>query len=116
MAYNTDLADKIRHALEHVPNATEKEMFGGICFLVNDKMCMGVIKDDMMCRLDPEIYDTVIEKTGCRPMDFSGRPMKGYVYVSEEGMLTNNDFQYWVQLSLDFNVKAKSSKKKQKKT
>ncbi len=85
MAFNENLADKIRLALEHVPNATEKFMFGGICFMVDDKMCMGVVKDEMMCRIDPKIYLQALEKKGCREMVFTGKPMNGYVYVSEEG-------------------------------
>jgi TfoX/Sxy family transcriptional regulator of competence genes len=115
MAYNEKLADRIREALVDIPNVEEKLMFGGSCFMVNSKMCVRVIKDDMMCRIDPLLDTVVLEKTGCRPMDFSGRPMKGYVYVSEEGMKTKKDFDYWINLCLDFNSKAKASKKKTKK-
>ncbi len=114
MAFNENLADKIRLALEHVPNATEKFMFGGICFMVDDKMCMGVVKDEMMCRIDPEIYNDALERNGCREMVFTGRPMKGYVFVSDEGMKSKKDFQYWIDQCLEFNKKAKSSKKKKK--
>lgn len=80
--------------------------------MVNGKMCLGVVKDEMMCRIDPEIEDKALERTGCRPMDFSGRPMKGYVYVSEEGMKKKKDFDYWITLCLDYNPMAKASKKK----
>ena len=83
--------------------------------MVNGKMCVGVVKDDMMCRIDPSLDEVVLEKTGCRPMDFSGRLMKGYVYVSEEGMRTKKAFEYWIKLCLDFNSKAKAYKKKIKK-
>ncbi len=114
MAFNEKLADRIREALTDVPNAEEKYMFGGVCFMVNGKMCVGVVKDDMMCRIDPDLEDIVLEKPGCRPMDFSGRPMKGYVYVSEEGMKKKKDLDYWISLCLEFNAKAKASKKKKK--
>ncbi|MBX7109912.1 MAG: TfoX/Sxy family protein [Chitinophagales bacterium] len=114
MAYNEALANRIRDQLADIPNIVEKEMMGGLTFMVNDKMCIGIIKDDMMCRIAPEMQDTVIEKTGCRIMDFTGRPMKGYVMVDDSIMKTKKKFDYWINLSLEFNSKAKSSKKKKK--
>jgi hypothetical protein len=77
-------------------------------------MCVGIIKDEMMCRIDPELHEAAIEKTGCRTMDFTKRPMKGYVMVDETGMKTPKLFDYWIGLALDFNKKAKSYKKKRK--
>lgn len=115
MAYNEKLADRIREALADIPEVEEKLMFGGSCFMVNGKMCVGVIKDDMMCRIDPSLDEVVLEKKGCRPMDFAKRPMKGYVYVNEEGRKSKKDFEYWIGLCLEFNSKAKASKKKPKK-
>jgi TfoX/Sxy family transcriptional regulator of competence genes len=112
MAYNEKLADRIREVLVDVPKVEEKLMFGGACFMVDGKMCVGVIKDEMMCRIDPLLEEVVLEKNGCRPMDFTGRPMKGYVYISEEGMKTQKAFDYWINLCLDFNSKATPSKKK----
>jgi TfoX/Sxy family transcriptional regulator of competence genes len=111
MAYNEKLADRIREALVDVPKASEKFMFGGVCFMVDDKMCIGVVKDKMMCRIDPALDETVLEKPGCRLMDFTGRPMKGYIFVSDEGMKTKKAFEYWISLCLDFNFKAKKSKR-----
>jgi len=87
-------------------------MFGGVCFMLKGKMCIGVVKDEMMCRIDPDIYETALEKNGCREMIFTGKPMRGYVFISEEGMKTKKDFDYWIGLCLDFNNKAKASKKK----
>jgi TfoX/Sxy family transcriptional regulator of competence genes len=112
MAYNEKLADRIREVLVDVPKVEEKLMFGGACFMVDGKMCVGVIKDEMMCRIDPLLEEVVLEKNGCRPMDFTGRPMKGYVYISEEGMKTQKAFDSWINLCLDFNSKATPSKKK----
>lgn len=63
-------------------------MMGGLTFIVKGKMCAGIIKDEMMCRIDPESHETAIEKTGCRTMDFTKRPMKGYVLVDDTGMKT----------------------------
>ena len=112
MAYNEKLADKIRERLVDLPNIEEKEMMGGLTFMYNGKMCVGIIKDEMICRIDPEFHDTAIEMTGCRTMDFTRRPMKGYVMIDNNGMRTQREFEYWINLSLDFNKKAKSSKKK----
>ncbi|NBU36188.1 MAG: TfoX family protein [Bacteroidetes bacterium] len=112
MAYNEKLANRIREALQDLPIIEEKEMMGGLTFMVNDKMCVGIIKDEMMCRIDPNFHETAIEKTGCRTMDFTKRPMKGYVMVDDTAMKTKKEFDYWINLSLDFNSKAKSSKKK----
>ena len=112
MAFSEKIADRIREAIMDLPKVEEKFMFGGVCFMVNDKMCVGVVKDEMMCRIDPTLEDEVLEKNGCRPMDFTGRSMKGFAYVSEEGMKKKKDFEYWIDLCLAYNVIAKASKKK----
>ena len=115
MAFNEILSNRIREALVGVPDMEEKNMFGGVCFMVNGKMCIGVVKDEMMCRIDPKMDEIVLEKEGCRQMDFTGKPMKGYVFISEEGMKKQKDFDYWVSLCLEFNKEAKASKKKKSK-
>ena len=112
MAFNEKIAQRIRESLLEVKRVKEKEMMGGLTFMVNDKMCIGIIKDEMMCRIDPELQEIALKKTGCRIMDFTGRPMKGYVMVNENGMKTKKEFEYWINLCLDFNNQAKSSKKK----
>ena len=112
MAYNEKLADRIRESIADLPNIEEKEMMGGLTFMYNGKMCIGIIADEMMCRIDPAFHETAIEKTGCRTMDFTKRPMKGYVMVDDTGMKTKKDFDYWINLSLEFNKKAKASKKR----
>lgn len=114
MAYSEVLANRIRERLMDLPNIEEKEMMGGLTFMYNGKMCVGIIKDELMCRIDPELQEMAVEKTGCRTMDFTKRPMKGYVMVDESGMNTIKDFNYWIELALEFNKKAKASKKKQK--
>jgi TfoX/Sxy family transcriptional regulator of competence genes len=112
MAYNEKIADRIREALVDQNNVIEKHMFGGVCFMVNDKMCVGVIKDDMMIRIDPSLEEEVLAKNGCRMMDFQTRPMKGYFYIDADGMKTQKNFEYWIALCLAFNKVAKLSKKK----
>ena len=112
MPYNEKLAERIRESLAGVKKVKEKERMGGLTFMVNDKMCIGVIQDEMMCRIDPELQDEVLSKKGCRIMDFTGRPMKGYVMVDESGMKSKKDFDYFISLCLSFNKIAKSSKRK----
>ena len=111
MSYNEKLADRIRIRLAEVPKVEEKFMFGGVCFMVKGKMCIGIVKDEMMCRIGPDAYETALEKNGCREMVFTGKPMKGYVYVREEGSETQQDLTYWIRLCVDFNRIAKKSKK-----
>ena len=112
MAYDEFLADRIKSSLEkrHVA-FIEKRMMGGVTFMVDDKMCIGIVKDDLMARIDPEINDNALNKKGCKPMDFTGRPMKGFVFVTPEGTDMDKDLEYWIQLALDYNPKARSSKK-----
>jgi len=112
MAYNQILANRIREQLQHFASIEEKEMMGGLCFMLNDKMCVGVFKDELMCRLDPELYEEALEKTGCHQMDFTGKPMKGWVLVENSGMKTVAELNYWIGLAIDYNKHAKSSKKK----
>ena len=112
MAYNENLANRIREKFYTLENVVEKNMMGGLTFMYNDKMCVGIIKDEMMCRIDPALHDAVVEKTGCRSMDFTKRPMMGYIMIDEIGMKSKKDFEYWIDLAIDFNDRAKSSKKK----
>ena len=113
MAYNEKLADRVREiiAVTH-KNVEEKAMFGGLCFMVNDKMCVGVEKERMMVRLDPEKYEDVINKEGVKPMDFTGKVMKGYVFVDADALNTKKKLEYWMNLALEYNKIAKPSKKK----
>jgi len=112
MAYDENLANRVREQLVNLQNIEEKEMMGGLVFMYNDKMCVGIIKDELMCRIDPDFHETAVEELGCRTMDFTKRPMKGYVLIEDVGMKTPKDLDYWINLALDFNQKAKSSKKK----
>jgi TfoX/Sxy family transcriptional regulator of competence genes len=113
MAYDELLTERIRRTFrEQHTDFEEKKMMGGICFLVNGKMAAGVIKNKMMARIDPEIQDEAMSRKGCTEMDFTHRPMKGYVFVEPEGTDMDSDLEYWVKLCLEFNPKAKASKKK----
>jgi TfoX/Sxy family transcriptional regulator of competence genes len=113
MAYSEYLADRVRGSLRNLNSTySEKKMFGGMVFMVDDKMCVGIVNDDLMVRVDPANQDEFLQEKGCRIMDFTKRPMKGYLYVSPEGIDMDEELDRWVQRCLDFNPKAKSSKKK----
>ena len=113
MAYNEKLADRTREIISQThKNVIEKAMFGGLCFMVNDKMCVGVERERLMVRLDPAKYEDVIEMPGCRPMDFTGKIMKGYVFVDADVLNTQKKLEFWLKLALEFNKIAKASKKK----
>ena len=111
MAYNEKLADRIRGALADLPEVKEKKMFGGLAFMVNDKMCITVGKDRIMCRIDPAIHGEAIRKKGVVTVKMKGREYKGYVHVNEDVIKTKREFDYWIRLALDFNKIAKASKK-----
>lgn len=112
MSYNEKLANRTREIIaETHKKVEEKRMFGGLCFMVNNKMCVGVEKERLMVRLNPDIYEEVMEKEGCRPMDFTGRIMKGYVFVDIEALNTKRKLEYWLTLALDYNKIAKASRK-----
>ena len=113
MAYDNYLVERIAQQLDAKKvNYYEKKMFGGICFMVDDKMCIGVLKEDLMVRMDPEEIAAVAEEEGVRPIDFTGRPMKGYLFIAPEGVDMDADLEKWVDRCLAFNPKAKASKKR----
>ncbi len=113
MAYDEKLADRVREYLFEVGELEieEKGMFGGLAFMVNEKMCVNVSGPKLMCRFNPEILEEVAEVNGFQSMVMKGRVYKGYCYVSAEAITTKREMAYWIDLCLDFNEKAKSSKK-----
>ena len=115
MAYNEKLADRVREMIAlKESRVEEKKMFGGLCFMVNDKMCVGIEKDRMMLRTDPERFDELVEMDGCKPMDFTGKVMKGFLFVDADALATKKNLEYWVQVALDYNKIAKPSRTKKK--
>ncbi len=118
MAYNENTAIRIRNVLfDKEVQFAEKKMFGGICFMVDEKMCIGIMIDKkrneelLMCRMSEENAKKSLEIEFCIPMEFTGKPMKGYVYITENGYQTTKDLASWIQLCLDFNPVAQKSKK-----
>jgi len=88
-----------------------KRMMGGLCLMVNGKMCVGVEKNRLMARVGPTAYDQALARKGCGPMDFTGRPMRGFVFVEPEGFKTEAKLAYWLNLALAYNPTAKKSPK-----
>ena len=112
MAYSIKLADRIREHLATIPNLKieEKRMFSGLAFMVNGKMCINVSGENLMCRFDPKLLEEIAEKNGFSPMIMKGKQMAGYGYVEPIGFNRKDDFEFWLNLCLDFNDRAKSSK------
>ncbi len=102
MAYDEELAACAREILEERSAPGERKMFGGIAFMVNGHMCCGVIKNDLVLRLGPDRASKALRDPNVRPMDFSGRPMRGFVFVSPEGTKTEVRLRRHIQSALDF--------------
>jgi TfoX/Sxy family transcriptional regulator of competence genes len=116
MAYNEQLVNQTREKIAQThEQVVEKKMFGGICFMVNGKLCLGVLQERLLVRADPALFEEILEKENCEPMDSSGKSMKGFVFVEADVLANNNRLTYWVQLALDFNPRAKASPKKKRK-
>ena len=113
MAFDEQLASRVRaHFQKRRVAFDEKRMMGGLCFLVDARMCVGVEKERLMVRLDPGVYNEALKRKGAAPMDFTGRPMRGFVFVSAKGYSSESDLTSWLDLALEFNPHAKSSRKR----
>jgi TfoX/Sxy family transcriptional regulator of competence genes len=102
VAYNEALAGRIRTVLGGHEGLTERKMFGGLAFMLRGNMCCGVLGDDLMLRVGPERYDDALARPGTRPMDFTGRPMKGMVYVEATAVATDAKLRAWVEVAVGF--------------
>ena len=102
MPYDEELAGRVRSALSDTAGVSEKKMFGGLAFMLNGNMCCGVDKTNLMLRVGPERYEAALAKPHAGLMDFTGRPMRGFVYVSREGFETPAALQEWLQLAVGF--------------
>jgi len=113
MSTDLYLLDRLRAILkERSISWEEKKMFGGNCFMVDDKMLIGTYKKGIMARVDPESTDEFIEREGAEQMLHGGRPMKGYLFLNAEAYDRDSDLAFWMDQCLAFNPRAKSSKKK----
>jgi TfoX/Sxy family transcriptional regulator of competence genes len=102
LAYDEGLAERIRGILRDRRDVSEKKMFGGIAFIVRGHMSVGIVKDDLMVRVGPETYEDLVRQPHTRPMDFTGRPMKGFVYVASAGFEEDEDLERWVGHGLKY--------------
>lgn len=102
MPFDEELANRIRSALGPDPEVTEKEMFGGLAFMRAGKMFCGIVKDELMVRVGPERYEESLAKAHVRPMDLTGRPMNGYVFVGSSGCRTEKAVRAWVEMGAAF--------------
>lgn len=110
MACDPLLENRVRQFFDtkHIKHEA-KRMMGGLCFMVKGKMCVGIEKNRLMARIGPEAYDDALTRKGCRPMDFTGRPMRGFVFVGPEGLKSEKDLAFWLDLALAYNPSAKKS-------
>lgn len=111
MAFDTQLADRVREYLSEFPDLqiTEQRMFGGLAFLVNGKMCVNVSGDRLMCRFDPALQEMLSQKPGYEMMVMKGNELKGYCYIHRDELRKKTDLNFWLDLCLDFNDRAKAS-------
>lgn len=115
MAYNEKLAERMREILQDTNGVVEKKMFGGIAFMWKDKMFCGIVKEDLMVRVLEERYDDLVEREHARPMDFvKARPMRGFIYVSLDGLKTEKQLSSWIGWGKEYAEKSPPKKKSKK--
>ncbi len=106
MAYDELLEQRIRRFLTgRVIKHEAKRMMGGLCFMVDGKMCVGVEKNRLMARIGPEAHDDALTRKGCHPMDFTGRPMRGFVFIEPEGLESEKELAFWLELALAYTIR-----------
>lgn len=102
MAYDARLAERVRRLLARRKGITEKKMFGGLAFMLHGKMFCGVLKDDLVVRVGPQRYEKALSRAHARPMDFTGRPLKGCVFVDPSGLKTDKMLAKWIDEGVEF--------------
>lgn len=112
MAYDEGLAHRISNILAYRNDVVEKKMFGGLCFMISDHMSCGIVGDTLMARVGPDNYEKSLQKENVSEMDFTGRAMKGMIYVSPDGLETDEDLEYWLKLCVEFVLSLPPKKKK----
>jgi len=102
MAYSDELVERLRRVLQGRTDVVEKKMFGGLTFMVQGHMCCGVAGKDLMVRVGPDQYQDSVLSPHARPMDITGRAMKGFVFVEPAGLISDNDLKDWVDRGVKF--------------
>jgi len=105
MAYNQAMTERLSKLLASLPNVEMKRMFRGITFMVNGKMCISAGDDEVMFRIDPINFDSLLKQEGCRPMVKNGKVMRGYIYIKETSLEEDAELQEWIDLAISFNNK-----------
>ena len=113
MAYNEKVAERLSKVFAGNKNVIEKKMFGGIAYMYKDHMCVGIVDDMLMVRVGPEKYEKALLEKHVKPMDFTGKPLKGYVYVEPPGFNTEKSLNKWIDRGIEF-VRTLPPKKKKK--
>lgn len=108
MAYDQHLADRIYKYLKGQKRLEQKEMMGGLTFMVNGHMVVGIVKDELMVRVGKDLHDEAMKKTGARIMDFTKKPMKGFIFVNADGFANDKDLKAWIDMALEFNKTLKT--------
>jgi|SRR3990172_2655664 len=111
MAYDEGLARRIRETLKGKRNVREVSMFGGLTFMLNDRMCCGVAKDDLMVRVLPEKYESLLERPHARVMDFTGRPLAGFLFVGPKGYRSDERLKFWMDQAIECASSSPARKK-----
>jgi TfoX/Sxy family transcriptional regulator of competence genes len=96
MAYDEPLANRVRHLFEGRRGVVERKMFGGLAFLLQGRMCCGIVGNDLMVRVPLDDYEVLLRRRHVRPMDFTGKPLKGFVYVAPAALRTSSALRRWV--------------------
>jgi TfoX/Sxy family transcriptional regulator of competence genes len=96
MAFDPGLAQRVREVVADRPGVTEKRMFGGLAFLLDGKMFVGILQSTLMARVGPDAHEQALARPHVRPMDFTGKPMRGYVYIDPAGLEEDRDLTAWV--------------------
>lgn len=114
MPYNERLAERIQAYFKHRKGVEVKHMFGGLCFMLNGHMCCGIANDRLMVRVLPDRYDRLLKKPQAREMDFTGKPLKGFLFISESGYRTAAGLAKWLNEAVEC-AKSKRPKKRKAK-
>jgi hypothetical protein len=112
MPYDDKLANRVRKILEKIDGLSEKKMFGGICFLINGNMALGLVNDDLMIRVGSDSYEKILSQPHVRKMDFTGKPLKGFLYVGPKGTESDNYLKKWVLIGVEFAISLPAKNKK----
>ena len=102
MAYDEELAERLAQLYSEHPEVVQKKMFGGLCFMVSGHMSCGVNADSLMVRVGPDQYAEALARPHAREMDFTGKPLRGFVYVDRPGFASDADLAQWVDMSMRF--------------